>query len=148
MESNFSAPDKRIVEFINKHHVLTLATYTAEGVWCSNCFYVYLPDENIFVFTSDDDTKHARQAHENSAVSASIVLETNVIGKIQGVQLTGTMTRPEGEEEKLANRAYMKRFPFALLMNTSLWVLRPDYIKMTHNLLGFGKKLIWDDRQH
>jgi len=24
-----------------------------------------------------------------------------------------------------------------------LWGIEPDFIKMTHNRLGFGKKLIW-----
>ena len=35
-------------------------------------------------------------------------------------------------------------FPIARLMpNLHLWTLRPDFIKMTDNRLGFGKKLIW-----
>lgn len=136
-------PDKRIIEFIREHHVITLATSNNNKAYCANCFYTYLEDENAFVFTSDLDTKHAQDALIQKHVAASIVLETKIIGKIQGIQLTGTMFQPDGELKKKANKAYLKSFPYAALMKTTLWVLKPGFIKMTHNRLGFGKKLIW-----
>ncbi|MEN8122350.1 MAG: pyridoxamine 5'-phosphate oxidase family protein [Bacteroidota bacterium] len=136
-------PDKRIIEFINEHHVLTLATSNNNKAYCANCFYTYLEDENAFVFTSDLDTKHAQDALAQNHVAASIVLETKTVGKIQGIQLTGTMFQPETELKKKAKKAYLKSFPYAALMKTTLWVLQPTYIKMTHNVLGFGKKLVW-----
>ncbi len=136
-------PDKRIVDFIKEHHVLTLATSKNNKAYCANCFYTYIPDENIFVFTSDAETKHAQDATKNDDVAASIVLETKTVGKIQGIQLTGKMYRPDAELLKKAKKAYLKAFPYAALMKTTLWVLKPTFIKMTHNTLGFGKKLIW-----
>ncbi|RLD60426.1 MAG: hypothetical protein DRI95_15545 [Bacteroidetes bacterium] len=136
-------PDKKIIEFINEHHVLTLATSKNNQAYCSNCFYTYLEDENAFVFTSDLDTKHAQDALAQNYVAASIVLETKTIGKIQGIQLTGNMFKPEAELKKKAKKAYLKSFPYAALMKTNLWILKPGFIKMTHNRLGFGKKLIW-----
>jgi uncharacterized protein YhbP (UPF0306 family) len=39
--------------------------------------------------------------------------------------------------------AYLRRFPFALAAKLDLWVLYIDYLKMTDNRLGFGKKLEW-----
>jgi len=39
--------------------------------------------------------------------------------------------------------AYLLRFPFALAAKLDLWVLYIDYLKMTDNRLGFGKKLEW-----
>ena len=137
-------PEKRIVDFINEHHVLTLATCVENQPWCANCFYVYLEDENCFVFTSDDETRHVKEVVVNKKVAASIVLETNVVGKIQGIQLTGSMLRPKDDLDSKVKMAYLKKFPFAALMKTSLWVLQPDFIKMTDNRLGFGKKLIWE----
>jgi uncharacterized protein YhbP (UPF0306 family) len=136
-------PDKRIIGFIKEHHVLTLATSKDNKAYCSNCFYTYLENENIFVFTSDMATKHAQDAIGNNYVAASIVLETKTVGKIQGIQLTGKMYRPEEDLQKIAKKAYLKAFPYAALMKTTLWVLQPQFIKMTHNTLGFGKKLIW-----
>lgn len=137
-------PEKRIVDFIDGHHVLTLATCAGNQPWCANCFYVYLKDENCFVFTSDDATRHVAEVLENSNVAGSVVLETGVVGKIQGIQFSGIMERPSKELQSKVKKAYLKKFPFSVLMKTSLWVLNPHYIKMTDNRLGFGKKLIWE----
>ena len=139
-----SNPEKRIVEFINEHHVLTLATSKDNNPWCANCFYVYLEEENCFVFTSDDKTKHIEDVLMNSNVAGSVVLETKTVGKIQGIQIRGIMEIPKDELAKKAKRTYLKKFPYAVLMKTSLWVLHLDYVKMTDNRLGFGKKLIWE----
>ena len=137
-------PEKRITDFIHKHHVLTLATSTENNPWCASCFYVWLEDENSFVFTSDDATKHVQDVLKNSKVAGSVVLETSVVGKIRGIQFRGEMYIPENELASKAKIAYLKKFPFAVLMKTSLWVLNVNYIKMTDNRLGFGKKLIWE----
>jgi hypothetical protein len=79
----------------------------------------------------------------NPKIAGSVVLETMVIGKIQGIQFQGIVSIPEGELLSKAKRAYLLRFPMAVLMNTHLWVVKLTYIKMTDNRLGFGKKLIW-----
>lgn len=138
-------PEKRIVDFINEHHVLTLATCADMDPWCANCFYTYLENENCFVFTSDDSTKHVSDVQVNKRVAGSVVLETNVVGKIQGIQFLGIMEKPAEDLHKKAKKAYLKKFPFAALMKTSIWVLHLKYIKMTDNRLGFGKKLIWEE---
>ena len=137
-------PEKRIVDFINEHHVLTLATVVENNPWCANCFYIYLEDENCLVFTSDDKTKHVQDVNANPNVGGSVVLETKTVGKIQGIQFRGTMERPAKAIENKVKKAYLKKFPYAVLMKTSLWVLKLNYIKMTDNRLGFGKKLIWE----
>ena len=136
-------PDKKIIKFIKKHHVLTLATSKDNVPYCANCFYVYLKDENMFVFTSDNETKHVQDVILNDYVGGSVVLETSVVGKIQGIQFTGKMFLPENDLKKKAKKSYMKRFPFAQLMKTQLWLVDLDFIKLTDNRLGFGKKLIW-----
>jgi len=73
-----------------------------------------------------------------------VVLETSVVGKIQGIQFRGVMEIPSGELSEKARNAYLKRFPVAVLMKTNLWTIKVNYIKMTDNRLGFGKKLIWE----
>ncbi len=138
-----NTPEKRIVDFIEEHHVLTLATSFEEEPWCANCFYVYLLEENSLVFTSDFETKHIQQASHNIYVAGSIVLETKIIGKIKGIQFQGIISEPKGEFLNIVKKTYLKRFPVAMLMETHLWVVDLTLIKMTDNLLGFGKKLIW-----
>lgn len=136
--------DKRVVKFFHKHHVLTIATVVNDEPWCANCFYLYLEEENFLAFTTDDDTRHGREFDINSKVAGSVVLETGAIGRIQGIQFTGVVSRPDEGLLKNVKKAYLKRFPVAALMNTSLWIVRLTHIKMTDNRLGFGKKLIWN----
>jgi len=139
-----SLPEKRIIDFIRKHHVLTLATVSNGLPWCAHCFYAYMEEKNWLVFTSDDQTEHVSNALVTPEVSGGIVLETSVVGKIQGIQFRGEMHRPDQNEGKMVKLAYLKRFPFAVLMDTSFWILELTYLKMTDNRLGFGKKLIWE----
>ncbi len=135
--------DRRIIEFINEHHVLTLATSLENEPWCANCFYVYLEKENAFVFTSDMNTKHIQDSLQQALVAGSVVLETNSIGKIRGLQFQGEMVKLENGYLNAAKKAYLKRFPVAMLMKTTLWAVKPALLKFTDNRLGFGKKLLW-----
>lgn len=138
---NMSVPSP-ILRFIRKHHVLTLATQGPEGLWCANMFYAYLPDSNLLVFTSEDKTRHVREMTADPRVAASIVLETRTVGRVQGLQITGTVYRDPGDIGALA--VYLKRFPYAAVADLHLWVLEPGWMKLTDNTLGFGKKIVWD----
>ncbi|HIS33355.1 MAG TPA: pyridoxamine 5'-phosphate oxidase family protein [Candidatus Avirikenella pullistercoris] len=136
--------DKRIIAFIKKHHVLTLATAAEGAPYCSNLFYTYLEEKNVFVFTSSENTRHAAEMKNDGRVAGSVVLETEIVGKIQGLQFQGIVLKPEGELLKAARTAYLKRFPFAVFMDVELWVLELTFAKLTDNRLGFGRKLVWE----
>ncbi|MCC8088115.1 MAG: pyridoxamine 5'-phosphate oxidase family protein [Rikenellaceae bacterium] len=140
-------PDKEIIRFIKEHHVMTLATSVNDRPYCANVFYAWMGSDNCFVFTSSDETRHASEAINNKHVAASVVLETSVVGKIRGVQITGIMERPEGEAFDKAKSRYLKKFPFAAVMRLDLWVLKPEFMKLTDNRLGFGKKIIWNKEE-
>ena len=135
--------DNRIISFVKEHHILTLATSNNNKPYCASCFYVYIEDKNMFVLTSDFTTKHIKDVEIQNIVAGAVALETTMIGKIQGIQFTGVMKLLNENDLKIANKAYIKKFPLAILKETTLWGIFPDFIKMTHNRLGFGKKLIW-----
>ena len=88
--------DSRIIKFFRKHHVLTIATSVENEAWCANCFYVYLEGENALVFTSGLDTRHGQEFLKNRLVAGSVVLETMIIGKIQGDTIPGDHLRTGG----------------------------------------------------
>ena len=140
-------PDKRIINFLRRHHVMTLATCSDNRPWCCQCFYVYIENLYGIAFTSDPATRHISEARQQPFVAASIVLETNIVGKIQGIQLEGEIIEPDGDLLNEIKTVYMKRFPFAMLMDTKLWFLKLWSMKMTDNRLGFGKKLYWNREQ-
>jgi len=138
-------PKDSFRKFFEEHHVLTLATSVDNNPWCANCFYAYLPDEVALVFTSDADTRHIREALKNPRVAGSVVLETETVGKIQGLQFTGILAEPvEKDTRDKIRKRYLKRFPYAAVMKTTLWLLQLNSLKLTDNRLGFGKKMYWD----
>lgn len=133
--------DPRIIRFIRRHHVLTLATSQADGTpYCANAFYCYDAERNLLIFTSDNATLHARHMAAQPRVAFSIVLETRVVGRVQGLQGCGTAQRADAA----ACRNYLKRFPYAALADLNLWAVAPVFLKFTDNTLGFGKKLVWN----
>ena len=137
MEDNF-------LKFIRKHHLLTLATVNGEGMpYVANCFYAYDKERNLFIFTSDNTTRHGKEMEENENVALSIALETRVVGRIQGLQIVGKAQRGDSK----AQTTYIKRFPYAAVAPLSLWMVSPTMMKLTDNTLGFGKKLIWQSEE-
>ena len=136
--------DERFIKFIKKHHVLTLATVNSEGMpYVANCFYAFDAKRNLFVFTSDLATRHGAEMAANSSVALSIVLETRIVGRVQGLQVTGRALR--GDDE--ARKCYIKRFPYAAAADLELWMVEPTLMKLTDNTLGFGKKLVWQSAE-
>ena len=139
-----SMMDQRILDFIGEHHVLTVACVSqAAAPWCANAFYVFDPQEEGFIITSEEKTQHAQLFLENPQVAGSVVLETEQVGKIQGLQFTGTVRRCDGGLFDRCRLLYLKRFPFAVFKGGEVWFIRLDNIKLTDNRLGFGKKLHW-----
>lgn len=149
--------DPRIVRFIGRHRVMTLAASVPDGgeLWCCNLFYAYMrsaqaadfPDfaGGAFVFTSPETTRHAAMFSACPKVAGAIVLESKAVGRLQGLQLQGIVRRADTSAGLLAaaKHAYLKRFPFAAVMLSDLWVLEITRLKYTDNTLGFGTKLHW-----
>lgn len=136
-------PDQRIIKFLKGHHVLTLATCSDNRPWCSNCYYVYLEEEVGLVITSDMETRHIQEALINTQIAGSIVLESDIAAKIQGIQFEGKLKVIDSGLLNKAKLAYMKRFPMTAFQNTNLWMLDVTSIKYLDNRLGPGNKLFW-----
>jgi uncharacterized protein len=128
----------KIDRFIHEHHLLTLATM-GERLWCCSMFYAYDPQSVSFIVASDETTEHMKNVAQNLHVAGTVALETKTVGKIQGIQFVGVM---EQCSERLTS-LYFETFPYARIMNPTLWEIRLDEVKMTDNTLGFGKKISW-----
>lgn len=137
------AVHKRIRTLLKRHHLLSIATVSERGPWCASCFYAWDEKNNTLVITTDTDTRHGKEFLANPDVAGTVALETRRIGRIRGIQFTGTVSEPAGEALVRARRIYLKRFPYALLSELHLWIITPDHIKLTDNRLGFGHKEVW-----
>lgn len=136
--------DKKVVTFLAEHHLMTLATSCDNVPHTSNMFYHFDPASLCFIFTSKDETKHVADVLKNNKVAFNVALETKNVAKIQGLQMTGRMRRPEGDDLKNMKKLYLKAFPFAVVMDLDIWVIDLESYKFTDNTLGFGKKLLWE----
>jgi len=132
----------KIASFLQKHHVLSLATSNDNELSVCSLFYTFSKERNSFIVASSDETLHINHIKQNKNIAGNIVLETKLIGKIQGVQFRGEFLLLEDSELK---KLYFKAFPHAIVMKPKLWQIKVNYFKMTDNTLGFGKKLIWID---
>lgn len=135
--------DKRIIDFIQDHHLLTLSTSKENIPYCCNVFYIYDEKNNALIFSSNTKTKHVQDFIDNPEVAGSIAVETKNIDQIQGLQLLGKIIELKSDRLKVATKEYFQKYPYARLMDTHLWQMTLTFIKMTHNKLGFGRKLIW-----
>ncbi len=134
---------EKITTFLKQHHVMSLASIYGNQISVCNLFYTYLEDKKIFLVASSEDTTHIRYILQNSKVAGTVVLETKEIGKIQGLQFRGEFVPLD---DKCLKKKYFKAFPYAIAMCPKLWQIKVDYFKLTDNRLGFGKKIIWQER--
>ena len=132
----------KIEIFLDKHHVLSLATFYDEEISVCSLFYVFFKDKNSFIVASGDDTTHINHIKKNKIVAGNIVLETKTVGKIQGVQFRGEFLELDNKQLR---DIYFKAFPYSKVLKPKLWQIKVNYFKMTDNRLGFGKKIIWKD---
>ena len=137
---------KRIKTLLRRHHLLSIATVSERGPWCASCFYTWDEENNSLVVTTDPATRHGSEFLANPSVAGTIALETWRVGRIRGIQFTGTISEPSGDDLNRAKRIYLRRFPYAVLADIHLWIIVPDHIKLTDNRLGFGKKIIWNQQ--
>ena len=136
--------DKKILNYIKKNKVLTMATSVNHQPYCAICFYVFDEQTNTLIFLSDNTTKHITDAITNKKVAGTITTEVVTVAKIQGIQFTGEFVNPTKEQEIHFYDKYYSKFPFAKAKPSPIWGIELFSIKMTDNTLGFGKKLMWE----
>ena len=129
-----------MVEYIQKHHVLSMATVGDETPVSCSLFYLFVPEEACFIFASDRGTEHMKNILQNPHVSAGIHDETKEIEQIKGIQIKGRVAHAEQRHESL----YLKAYPYAKNIDEkSIWTLSVTGLKFTDNTQGFAGKEIW-----
>jgi uncharacterized protein YhbP (UPF0306 family) len=129
---------EKIKRFLSKHHVMALATIGEKVSSCS-AFYAYDIEDVGLIFASSEDTLHMQNISQNPQVAGSIHLETKEIGKIQGLQFEGECLEADDTHATI----YFRAFPHAKVMKPKLWYIQLNFLKLTDNRLGFGKKIRW-----
>jgi len=136
---------EKIIAFIEKHHVMSLATVLQDELSVCSLYYVFDETSRSFIVASSDKTTHIKHIKENKNIAGNILLETDKVAEIQGLQFRGEFGSLQEKKLKLH---YFKKFPYALALNPTLWQIKVNSFKLTDNTLGFGKKIIWPLASH
>ncbi|MEW9520715.1 hypothetical protein [Streptomyces tubercidicus] len=106
-------------------------------------------------FVTATTTRHGRALAEPGArVAFTVQRDGQEWSGLTGIQGRGRCRPLTGEERAAGWRVYVERFPFvassdrlrAALERTTLWELRPDWLRLIDNGQGFGHKEEWSGR--
>lgn len=146
----------RIAEFLDTHHVMSLATCGPRGPHAVNLFYAR--DGFSLLWVSDRDSTHSTNIGASPQVSATIAPDYHDFNEICGVQIFGDAHRLDGaatpdnarrllaarypilqqiSDKSILKRAYLRAEPYQLV---------PHRIVMIDNRLAFAHKETLDLR--
>lgn len=135
--------DKKIIDFISVHYIMTIATCSSNQPYCAIMFYAFLKNEGILAFMSHSETRHVQEALNQNKISGTIVLGTSDMSKQQGIQFSGIFFTPTKQVLSEAKKIYLHKFPVARFVKVPFWCIELTTVKMIDSRWGLGKKLIW-----
>ena len=139
-----------IADYLDRHHVVTLATQGPEGPWAAAVFYAHL--DWCFYFVSSPRTRHGRNLERDPRCAATIQADHSDWMVIQGVQLEGVVSAVPDAEKALAMQVYGAKFPFVngiaqtpaplaeALAKVHWYRLQATRLHYTDNNQGFGHR--------
>ncbi len=135
------------LDYLQQHHVVTLATCTAADLWAAAVFYVNSGFDLIFL--SAGHTRHAQNLAANPQVAAAIQADYTDWREIKGIQLEGRVQQLTGAEREMAITLYKTRFPFLqdapppvqrAFDQVNWYRLTPAHLYLIDNSQGFGHR--------
>ncbi len=144
---------QQILDYIEHHNTMTLATCQADIPWAATVFYA--SDGLRLYFFSAPDSRHCQNLAANARVAATIQEDYHDWRKIKGIQLEGTVVSMESLIEKgKAMVIYAKKFPEAMtvfanpasglfykaFLKVKFYCVAPERVFYIDNEQGFGKR--------
>lgn len=140
---------QKALNYLNTHHVLTLATHGTGGVWSAALFYVNR-DFTLY-FLSAPSTRHIRNLDVNNQVAVTINENYGEWTAIKGIQLEGEVHQITAIKQIEEVKAlYEKKFPFngpeapfeitVALSSVNWYVCNPSSMYFIDNSLGLGHR--------
>ena len=82
-------------DYLERHHVMTLATCSADGPWAAAVFYVQRSAPPC-IFLSSPSSRHCRNLAQDPRCAATIQEDYSDWTQIKGIQLEGRRHRVAG----------------------------------------------------
>jgi uncharacterized protein YhbP (UPF0306 family) len=133
-------------QVLQRQPALTLATADARGApWATPLFFVSDPSLSLY-WLSDPLSRHSLDVARRSLAAAAVYVDAKDLGQIVGLQIEGqvrVICEPAERERVVA--LYLRKFPLPralkkVLERSTLYVLRPRWIRLVDNRQGFGHK--------
>lgn len=133
-----------IVEFLDRHHVMTISTCVHMRPWAASVFYLFDATQAKLFFLTETRTRHGTELLENAWAAGTIAGQPENVRDIEGVQFTAHATLMENEAAQAVMLRYYARFPVAKKHSAPIWQLTLEHLKLTDNHEAFGRKTLWE----
>ena len=151
---------ERVKAFLDAHSTMTLATIGTGGEPQAAAVF-YAADERLnLYFLSSPTSRHSQNLVSNARAAATVHADGQAWQAIRGLQIEGSVKQVEGARMLAqAARTYAGRFDFVRgllddgddgpvvlrgpVASSRFYVLRPAWIRLIDNTLGFGHKKEW-----
>ena len=144
---------QQILDYIQSHNTMTLATSASDVPWAATVFYA--SDDVRLYFFSVPETRHCENLAVNSRVAVTIQEDYKDWREIKGIQLEGQVMHVDGILEKgKAMIIYARKYPDVMKLFTDpdsgifhkaflkvkFYCVVPERIFYIDNAQGFGKR--------
>jgi uncharacterized protein YhbP (UPF0306 family) len=144
---------QQILDYIQSHNTMTLATSASDIPWAATVFYA--SDDVRLYFFSVPESRHCENLAVNSLVAVTIQEDYKDWREIKGIQLAGRVALVDGVLEKgKAMIIYARKYPDVMKLFTDpasgifhkaflkvkFYCVVPERIFYIDNAQGFGKR--------
>ena len=144
---------RQILEYMQAHNTMTLATSSGDVPWAATVFYA--SDDLRLYFFSAPDSRHCQNLQANSRVAVTIQEDYHDLRQIKGIQLEGRVALVDGVLEKAkAMAVYARKYPgiiklftdpasgvfYKAFLKVKFYCVVPQRVFYIDNEQGFGKR--------
>jgi uncharacterized protein len=144
---------RQILDYMESHNTMTLATAQADSPWAATVFYA--SDDLKLYFFSAPDSRHCQNLAVNPRVAVTIQEDYHDWRRIKGIQLEGHIATVDSIIEKgKAMTAYARKYPevvkifsdpqsgalYKAFLKVKFYRVVPERLYYIDNEQGFGKR--------
>jgi uncharacterized protein YhbP (UPF0306 family) len=144
---------RQVLDYLQSHNTMTLATSAGDFPWAATVFYA--SDDLRLYFFSAPDSRHCQNLSANARVAVTVQEDYKDWREIKGIQLEGKVVLVDGVLEKgKAMTIYARKYPeviklfsdpksgvfYKAFLKVKFYCVVPEKLFYIDNQQGFGKR--------
>ena len=135
-----------VAVLLGEETTLSLATTGEDGLACVAPLFYIVDEELSLYWLSSESSRHSVNLTATPRVAATVYRSVENWKQIRGVQLRGVVNKVTEPDRRAALvKAYCKRFKLGrvlrlVLCQSTLYCLKPEFLRYIDNVRGFGSK--------